>query len=154
MAVPKISGKIIWLYYQDGTKLADDGVTEVPNWLAFACSTTDGFSGSTESVTAATKCDGDWVDNLPTDSSWEFQNSGYAVKDADLSAEQASHEKAFELWSTQTEGMFKLANADDSYLRIGQGFISAYSETADTSDYLQFELTITGKGSIGNVVPV
>lgn len=147
MAVPKISGKLIWLYYNNGT-------TAIPDWLAFACSTSDGFSGSTESVTAATKCDGDWVDNLPTDLSWEFSNSGYAVKDADLSATQASHEKAFELWSGKVEGQFKLANADDSYLRIGQGFISAYSETADTSDYLQFELTITGKGAIANVVPV
>jgi hypothetical protein len=145
MANTKIKGNEVGLYFNNGT-------TAVPDWVLFACSTSDGFSGSTENVTLASKCDGGWVDSLPTNLSWEFTNSAYAITDP--SATQASHVKAFDLWSNKTEGQFKLANGDDSYLRIGQGYVSSYSETAANEDALQFELTITGKGAIANVVPV
>lgn len=148
MAVPKISAKAIGLYFNEGTP-------EAPEWLMFACSTSDGLSGSTDTVTAATKCDGDWVDSLPTDLSWEFSNSSYAAKTAELSAGMASHDKAFELWSTKAEGMFMLSDNVDpaaaDYLRIGMGVITSYSETSDSSDFLQFELTVTGKGAIANI---
>ena len=145
MANTKIKGNEIGLYYNNGTDQA-------PEWLLFACAQTDGFSGSTEDVTLASKCDGGWVDSFPTNLSWEFSSNCYAI--IDPSATQASHEKAFDLWSNKTEGQFKLANADDSYLRIGQGFINSYSETGANEDALQFDLTIKGKGPIANVVPV
>lgn len=142
----KIQGKNVWLYYQDGTKLDTDGVTEIPNWLAFACSTSDGFSGSTETTNTATKCSGNWVENEDGDKSWEFSSSCYAIKDP--TAEQASHKIAFQLWKAGDLKTFKIATIDDTYIRQGQGRITSYSETADRTDSLQFELTVTGHGEV------
>lgn len=139
----EISAKDIGLYVNEGTEAT-------PDWKLFACSTSDGFSGTTETVTIATKCDSGFVKNLPGDKSWEFTNS--CLAQTEPTASQASHSTAFSLWKAGDEKQFKLANADDSYLRIGFGTITSYSETVDAGDYLQFELTITGNGAIADVV--
>ena len=138
----KISGKDIVISVNTGTE-------EAPVWAAFACSTSDGFSGSTESVDTATKCDGDWNASLPTTLSWEFSNSSYA--DADSTS---SYDEAFTLWSTKAVKQFKIANEDESYYRMGTGYISSLGEAAEVADYLTFELTITGTGEVTNVPPV
>lgn len=69
----KIASKDIGLYVNQGTDIA-------PTWVMIACSTSDGFSGSTDNVEIATKCSGGWKENLPGDSTWSFTNSGYAEK--------------------------------------------------------------------------
>jgi predicted secreted protein len=141
----EISSKDIGLYVNEGTDIT-------PDWKLFACSTSDGFSGSTDTVTISNKCESGFVKNLPSDKSWEFSNSCYAEVTADLAAGQVSHATAFTLWKDGSQKTFKLANADDSYLRIGTGTITSYSESADSGDYLQFEITITGTGAIADVV--
>lgn len=140
----EIASKDIGLYFNTGT-------TEAPVWKLVACSTSDGFSGSTDNVSVSNKCEGAWTKNLPGDRSWSFSNSSYAQK-VPL-ATQLSQEEVFDLWANSTVGQWKLESLiEDEYLRIGQGYISDLGETADSGDYLQFDLTIQGDGPVANTL--
>ena len=143
----KISGKDVGLYVNQGT-------TETPDWFMFACSTSDGFSGSTDTVDLASKCDEGFIDRLPTNLSWEFSNSSYAVTDDTLGVAQVSYDTAFDLWSNRTITEFKIANVDETYYRAGKGFISSLSDAAGNDEGLTFDLTISGLGIVTNVPPV
>lgn len=134
----KIASKDIGLYVNQGTEIA-------PTWVLIACSTSDGFSGSTDNVEIATKCSGGWKDNLPGDSTWSFTNSGYAEKDITATAE--SYVSAEILFHTKAIKQFKIASTTEAdYYRMGSGYVSDYNETSDNGDYLQFDLTVTGSG--------
>lgn len=141
----KIASLDIGLYYNQG-----DDVT--PDWVLIACSTSDGFSGSTDNVEIATKCNNGFKENLPGSKTWSFSNSGYAEKTADLAVGQVSFATAESLWKAGTVGDFKLAHTSDEtiYYRKGKGYISSYNETADEGDYLQFDLEIQGTGEYSN----
>jgi len=140
----EIKSKDIGLYYNSGT-------TEVPVWKLIACSTSDGFSGSTDAVTVSNKCEDGWVKSLPGDKSWSFSNSSYAQKTP--TASQYSYEEVFELWVNDTVGQWKLESINaDEYLRIGEGWISDLGESAESGDYLTFDITITGNGAVSNSI--
>lgn len=141
----EISAKDIGLYFNVATG------EDPADWKLVACSSSDGFSGSTDNVTVSNKCKGGWTSNLPGDKSWSFNNTSYAQK-VPL-ANQLSQEEVFELWKDSTIGTWKLESiTPDEYLRIGEGYISDLGETADSGDYLQFNLTVTGSGEVNNVI--
>lgn len=140
----EIASKDIGLYYNTGTDA-------VPVWKLVACSTTDGFSGSTDNVAVSNKCEGNWTKNLPGDRSWSFSNNSYAQK-VPL-ANQLSQEEVFALWAESTVGTWKLESINpNEYLRQGSGWISDLGETSDSGDYLQFDLTIQGNGPVSNAL--
>jgi len=140
----EISAKDIGLYYNSGTKA-------VPVWKLIACSTSDGFSGSTDAVTVSNKCEAGWVRSLPGDKSWSFSNSSYAQKVPGVN--QYSYDDIFDLWVGDTIGQWKLESiTPGEYLRIGDGWISDLGESAESGDYLTFDITITGSGAVTNVI--
>ena len=96
----------------------------------------------------ATKCDEGAEDSEPTTTSWEFNTSAVAVKDADLESGQANHNTAANLWKSRAVKQFKMATEDESYYRMGYGFITNYDETAENEGFLEFNLTIKGKGAV------
>lgn len=138
----EIASKDIGLYYNTGT-------VQSPSWKLVACSTSDGFSGSTDNVSISNKCESGFTKNLPGDKSWSFSNSSYAQKSP--SANQISYEDAFEMWVSDEVGQWKLESINSNeYLRIGEGWISDLGETADAGDFLQFNITIQGNGKVSN----
>lgn len=143
----KIASLDIGLYVNQGDETT-------PDWVLIACSTSDGFSLTTDNTEIATKCNNGFKENLPASSSWSFSNSGYAEATADLETGQVSYASAEDLARTRAVRQFKLANADESYYRMGYGYVSSYNETADEGDYLQFDLEIQGTGTYAVVAPV
>lgn len=140
----EISSKDIGLYFNVGTP-------GVPDWKLVACSTSDGFQGSTDNVSVSNKCEGGWTKNLPGDKSWSFSNSSYAQNPP--LANQISYDELFDLWKADTIGQWKLESiVPDVYLRIGEGWISDLGETSDSGDYLQFDISIQGNGEVNNVI--
>lgn len=126
------------------------GTTETPDWYKIACSTSDGFQGSTDVVTINSKCSAGFTDSAPGNKSWSFSNEAYA--NTTLDADQISYDDVFDLWVADTVTEFKIAHVTDEsiYYRMGQGFISDLGETAADGDYLTFSITITGKGTVSN----
>lgn len=127
------------------------GSVEAPDWLLIGCSTSDGYSSSRDSVAISTKCSGDFVENLPGDFTWSFSNTSYIDKDSDGTF--ATLDQIFDLSKEDDNRQWKLESIDTDYdfLRLGYGFISDFSNTADQGDYLQFDLTVTGSGEPLNV---
>lgn len=127
------------------------GTEGSPNWLLIGCSTSDGYSSSRDSVAISTKCSGDFVENLPGDFTWSFSNTSYIDKDSDGTF--ATLDQIFDLSKEDDNRQWKLESIDPDYefLRLGYGFISDFSNTADQGDYLQFDLTVTGSGEPTNV---
>ena len=139
-----VKSKDILLSVNMGTEIA-------PDWLLIGCSTSDGYSSSRDSVAISTKCSGDFVENLPGDFTWSFSNTSYIDKDNDGTF--ATLDQIFDLSKEDDNRQWKLESIDSDYefLRLGYGFISDFSNTADQGDYLQFDLTITGSGEPLNV---
>lgn len=136
------------------------GTEAVPDWKILGCSESDGFSGSTDTVTVSNKCSGNFVKNLPGDQSWSFSNTMVMPKVA--ASGFLSYDEAFELWKNDqydTDGelrQFKIENipaADFTYYRMGRGFISDLGEQFDSGDVFRTDVTITGSDEPTNVQP-
>lgn len=149
----KISSKDVLLYVNLGTDAS-------PDWKIIGCSTTDGLSATTDSVSIATKCSGGFTSNQPGDKSWSFSNSSYLESDHD-GTDYATDEEIFELWKNDSKDgdgelvqwKFESNDVNYEYYRMGRGFISDYSGTADQGDYLSRDLTITGSDELDNTPP-
>lgn len=142
-----VKSKMIGLY----VNMASIPETDPAEWKLIGCSTSDGYSSSRDAVTIETKCSGDFAENLPGVFSWSFSNTSYV--DADGGANMMTLDELFALSKEDGLRPFKLESIDPDYvfLRIGNGFISDFSNTADQGDYFQFDLTITGSGEPENV---
>lgn len=140
----EITAKNVGIYYNSGT-------TEVPVWLLMVCSTSDGFSGSTDAVTTSTKCDDGWVSSLPGDKSWSFSHS--ALASSVPGSGQMSFKEIEDLWIAGTIGEFKMESTEaaDDYYWFGTGWISELNEEAPSGEYVTVDITITGTGTPANV---
>lgn len=133
------------------------GTNAVPNWKIIGCAESDGFSGSTDTISISNKCVSGFTKNLPGDKSWSFSNTTVMPKTPDTGF--ISYDELFSLWKTDSlDGdnelsEFKLENisgADFTYLRTGRGFISDLGEQVDAGDVFRVDITITGSGDISN----
>jgi len=141
--MPAISAKDIVLSVNMGTEIA-------PEWMIVACSTSDGFSGSTDNVSVSTKCASGFTANLPGDKNWSFSNNSYAQNPPE--ADQLSIDDLFDMWAADELRYWKLESINPGeYYRYGEGYISALGETAAAGDYLTFDITIQGNGEVTNV---
>lgn len=140
----EIESKKIGLYVNTGTVL-------IPVWKLAVCSSSDGFSGSTDAVTTSTKCDDGWVSSLPGDKSWSFSHSALAIKLP--SATEVSFKQLQDIWKAGTISQWKLESivSEDNYFWMGTGWISELSEEAASGEYLTVDITITGTGEPSNV---
>lgn len=134
------------------------GTISAPDWKIIGCSESDGFSGSTDSISISNKCINGFTKNLPGDKSWSFSNTAVMPKVPESGF--ISYDELFDLWtndSLDSDGelvQFKLENlptADFAYLRIGRGFISELGEQVDAGDVFRTDITITGNGEVTNV---
>src|SRR5690606_14737390 len=135
-----VKSKNILLY----VNIADAGAPF--DWLMVGCSAAVGYSSSRDAVAISTKCSGDFVENLPGDFTWSFDNSAYVDKDA--TADFATWNQLFDISKEDGKRKWKLESIDPDYtfLFIGDGFISDLGVTSDQGDYLQTSITITGSG--------
>lgn len=134
------------------------GTDSVPDWEILGCSESDGFSGSTDTVTISNKCTGNFTKNLPGDQSWSFSNTMVIPKVPESGF--ISYDEVFDLWKNDhydADGelrQFKIENipgADFTYYRMGRGFVSDLGEQFDSGDVFRTDVTITGSGDIANI---
>ena len=137
------------------------GTDAVPDWKIIGCAESDGFSGSTDSITISNKCESGFVKSLTGDKSWSFTNTTAMPKVPD--AGFISYDDLFDLWKNDSKdgdgenAQFKLENVAGStfdYYRMGRAFISELGEQADSGDVFKTDITMTGTGPVDNVAPV
>lgn len=147
----EILGKEIVLSVNTGTAL-------VPIWKIIGCAESDGFSGSTDTISISNKCVNGFTKNLTGDKSWSFSNTTVMPKVPD--AGFISYDDLFGLWVNDSKdgdgesAQFKLENitgADFIYYRMGRAFISDLGEQVNAGEAFKADLTITGSGEVTNV---
>lgn len=149
MAEQKLSGNDYIVFIDDTTPMSG---THGLAYLPTMCMQTNAFNGTTDTIDVSDKCNDDGFANpLAGTSSWEITGTGNAV-DANLDPSIVSFQKLFNLWKNKTEFWMKIANkpgnASPAIIREGRGFITSYTETADTDTPYTFDFTFTGKGEI------
>lgn len=136
------------------------GTADAPIWKKLGCSESDGFSGSTDTITISNKCTGSFTKNLPGDKSWSFSNTMVVPKNPD--ADFITYNEIFELWKNDeydSDGelrQFKIENiptANFVYYRMGRGYVSDIGEQFDSGDVFRTDVTITGSGEVFNIQP-
>lgn len=134
------------------------GVADTPDWLILGCSESDGFSGSTDTITISNKCEGNFAKNIPGDQSWSFSNTMVMPKVPATGF--VSYDEVFQLWKDDqydADGelrQFKIENipsADFVYYRMGRGYVSDLGEQFDSGDVFRTDVTITGSGEVFNI---
>jgi len=134
------------------------GTDSSPEWLILGCSESDGFSGSTDTITISNKCEGSFAKNLPGDKSWSFSNTMVIPKVPQTGF--ISYDEVFSLWKDDeydADGelrQFKIESvnlSDFDYYRMGRGYISDLGEQFDSGDVFRTDVTITGSGEIFNI---
>lgn len=141
----EINGKLVGLYYNQGTPAS-------PTWVLAVCSTSDGFSLSTDAVTTPeNKCDNGWQSSEPGQSSWSFSHS--ALANQTPSAGQISYKDLEDIALAKTVGQWKLqsTDVDDDFYWIGTGWISSLDETGAAGEFVTLDIEITGTGVPSNV---
>jgi hypothetical protein len=136
------------------------GTAAVADWKILGCSESDGFSGSTDTITISNKCEGSFAKNLPGDKSWSFANTMVIPKEPAVGF--VSYDEMFELWKNDefdADGelrQFKIENipgTDFVYYRMGRGYVSDLGEQFDSGDVFRTDVTITGSGEVFNIQP-
>lgn len=149
MAIEKLNGNdYIVLIDTETSTTAETGADYSP----VMCMSSNGFNGTTESIEVSDKCNDGFADSLPGNSSWEITGTGNAI-DESLEPSAESYQVLAELWKAKTIFWMKIANkpgdvTNAPIIREGIGYISSYSETADTDTPYTFDFTFTGKGNI------
>lgn len=138
-------GHLIGLYYSPDNDPYD--------WTLIACLTEKSFNGTTDTVDASSDCDAGSTRMLPGNKSWTIDMTGFI--DFDPSGDNISSETLFDLWNGTSDenfetGWFRLTD-NDGYVRIGQGFISSFTESGTSNEFMTFSATITNSGGISNV---
>lgn len=141
----EIRSDYVWLYYSS--------TNEPYDWKKVACLTSKSFNGTTDSITISSDCEPGVTRNLPGNKSWTFEMTGFINTNPGVN--QVSNETLFDLWNNTSNsgfevGWFKMTD-DNGYIRIGQGYVSSFSENGNDQEMMTFSATITNSGAISDV---
>lgn len=144
MAASYIFGKLIGVY-------VDMSDTATPDFKLVTCTTQKSFDLSVDTVDLNNDCTGVFSGALPTTASWTMGVEGDANFNPELS--EISAEELFTIAKEREIRNWKFENADSSYVRFGQAFLTGYSESATSTEYLTFSATLNGVGEIYSSIP-
>lgn len=138
-------GHVVGLYYSPTNSPYD--------WSLVACLTDKSFNGTTDTIEINSDCEAGVTRLLPGNKSWTFEMTGYI--NFAPSVDQVSSETLFDLWNNTSDsdfevGYFKMTD-NAGYTRIGPGFVSSFSESGTSDDFMTFSATISNSGAIANV---
>lgn len=144
MAASYIFGKLIGVY-------VDMSDTDTPDYKLVTCTTQKSFDLSVDTVDLNNDCTGDFSGALPTTVSWTMGIEGDANFNPELN--EISAAELFAIAKGREIRDWKFENAESTYVRYGRAFLTGYSESATSTEYLTFSATLNGVGEIFDAVP-
>lgn len=141
-----------YLFSKDVSVWVDLSNTQSPDWRLVTCTTSKTVDLSIASIEKNNDCTGDFVGNLPSTVSWSMAIEG----DANITPtapEEISYAELFEIAKNREVRNWKFENGTSTYVRYGRGFLSSYSESIATPEYMTFSATLTGDGEIYDAIP-
>lgn len=140
-----------YLFSKDVGVYVDMSATATPDWKFVTCTTSKSLDLAIASIEKNNDCTGDYVGNLPSTISWTMAIEG----DANMTpaAGEVSAADLFTIATSRDIKGWKFVNGTSTYIRYGQAFLSSYSESIATPEYMTFSGTLTGDGQIYDSVP-
>lgn len=140
-----------YLFSKDVGVFFDMSATDTPDWKLVTCTTSKTVDMAIGTIEKNNDCTGDFVGNLPSTISWSFAIDGDA--NINPAVGEISYAELFEIAKSRAIKKIKLENGDSSYIRYGLAFISSYSESIATPEYMTFSATLTGDGELFDSIP-
>ncbi|NGM63506.1 hypothetical protein G5B30_16475 [Sphingobacterium sp. SGG-5] len=152
MAIQKLNGNDYIIFIDTTTPITEStGAAYRP----VACMTSSGLSGSTNVIEVSDKCNDGFADAIPGNKTNTITGSGNAI-DETLEPSMDSFEELLSLYQDGTEFWMKIANKTGNtatpVIREAVGFLTDYSETADTDTPYTFDFTFRAKGRFNTAV--
>lgn len=141
-----------YLFSKDVAVFVDLSNTNTPDWKLVTCTTSKTVDLSIGTIEKNNDCTGDYVGNLPSTISWSLGIEGDANLNPE-SPEEISYAELFTIAKNREIRNWKFENGDSSYIRFGRGFLSSYSESIATPEYMTFSATLTGDGELYDAIP-
>lgn len=140
-----------YLFSKDVGVYVDMSDTLTPDWKFVTCTTSKSLDLAIASIEKNNDCTGDFVGNLPSTVSWTMAIEG----DANMtpSAGEISAAELFTIATSREIRGWKFENGTSTYIRYGQAFLSSYSESIATPEYMTFSGSLTGDGQIYDAIP-
>lgn len=151
MAISKLNGNDYIVFIDTTTPITDAaGVAYRP----VMCISSAGISGSRAVIEVSDKCNDGFADALPGNATNTITGTGNAI-DETLEPSADSFEELLNLYQDGTQFWMKIANKSGStatpVIREAIGFLTDYSETADTDTPYTFDFTLRAKGRFNTV---
>ena len=141
-----------YLFSKDVAVFVNMSDTAVADWKLVTCTTSKTVDMAIGSIEKNNDCTGNFVGQLPSTVSWSFAIEGDANM-TPTAPEEISYAELFTVAKSRTLRYWKLEKADNSYIRYGLAFLSSYSESIATPEYMTFSATLTGDGEIYDSIP-
>lgn len=141
-----------YLFSKDVGVYVDMSDTETPDWRLVTCTTSKTVDLAIASIEKNNDCTGNFVGSQPSTVSWSFAIEG----DANVTPTdpvEISYAELFSIAVNREVRNWKLENGDSSYVRYGEAFLSSYSESIATPEYMTFSATLTGNGQLYDAIP-
>lgn len=135
MAIEQIKSNPIGYYVNTGTE-------EAPVWKLMACLTDHGLDGQAAEMNGDSRCG---IYREAGDITWTASFEGFFKKNPLVS--EFSGETLLSLFQSKAVKQWRLQNDDDSYFRQFTAYISSYSESGSTNEFVTFsgELNVSGE---------
>lgn len=125
-------------------------LSETPTWSLLACMESKSVSLTRDSIEINTDCEQGNAITLPGNVSWTISGTGHYITDPEIAQVSANDLLGYANANPAEVRLWKLDDGE-GYVRIGEGYISDYSEDMDASGFVTFSLTISNSGSLSDV---
>ena len=140
-----------FLFYVDTTTSATTALNAVTlaNAKLVKCLTSNGFSGTTNTIESNSKCAGLWAESIADTAGWtmDFSAEALELQALDTSIDQNA---LFNLWKNKTVFWGFMYDIASVTLRYGLMRIDSYSDTGAKGSIQEFSGTLTGIGVPGD----
>lgn len=138
-------------FSKDVAVYVDMSNTTTRDWRLVTCTSSKSLDISIDSVDMNNDCTGDFGNSMPSTVTWSFGIEGDANKTP--AAGEISADDLFDIATNREKRDWRFESGDGSYIRYGEGFLSGYSESLNTPEYLSFTATLNGTGQLYRSVP-
>jgi len=122
------------------------------DWLTLTCLRTYTITKNTSEITTSNRCSGPAGVSRPNVLTYQVPFDG--DMDIDPAATEASYQQLAEWELGQSILEWRAYNADQSYYRSGEGWLSTTEENGPQDGFATFSGTINGTGTYAIVPPV
>lgn len=118
------------------------------DWKVAVCETSSGFSGTRNTNTVNTKCEGGSPAVGLGSKEWSFSGSGAAALDPDPET-QFSYQELLRIWDEGKRVKVRRVESTTGLISMqGYAYITDISDSAETESVVTFDYTLTGDGAL------